>query len=97
MSYHAPKMPAPEKPQDPLINMGELQQATDLQTSQRGMISTYIAGMDNKAKIANYIQNGGGSLNYTGRTIAPNALTSGKIPNPSGGGSSKRFLGSSVL
>lgn len=48
MSYKAPSAPAPTKPQDPLINMAELQQATDLQKKQRGYMSTYLQG--NKAQ-----------------------------------------------
>ena len=57
MSYHAPKTPAPEKPLDPVINMAEMQQATDLQKNQRGMMSTYLqGGVTGRGRISDYLR-----------------------------------------
>lgn len=55
-TYKAPKIPEPEKPQDPVINMVELQQATDLQKNQRGMLSTYLQGStQRRSSLSDYL------------------------------------------
>lgn len=46
MSYHAPKMPssqAPEKPEDPLINMKEFGQALKNEKNKSGYLSTFLS------------------------------------------------------
>ena len=44
MSYHAPSAPKLEKPEDPLINMGEMGRAFDAERSKRGLLSTFLSG-----------------------------------------------------
>lgn len=115
MSYHAPNTQGspggmsvytlgnqginPEKPKDPVINMRELAQATDLQANQQGYMSTYLAGATESAKLENYLSTQ--MVNYTGKPIIPKSgvTTSGRRLNPTvrtaTAGSSK--LGSFIL
>lgn len=60
MSYKTPKVPTPEKPLDPVINMAEMRQATDLQKNQRGFLSTYLQGApSSKYRLSDYLEGSG--------------------------------------
>lgn len=75
MSYKAPRINAaqyaPEKPQDPLINMAEMQQATDLQKNQRGMLSTYLQGRGgaSRYRLSDYVQGATASSTSSSKTL----------------------------
>lgn len=43
MSYRAPKAPVPEKPSDPLINMGDITGALKQERQKKGYLSTFLS------------------------------------------------------